>query len=116
VAINSRIYECMMLCWRGEPGDLRRAHGIAAQVMKQSEKHAAMQTNALFCLARVQLGRLQLRDALEAAREAHRRLRDGPVEEWEELIRLTFIETLIAEGHDQEADEALWAAFEAVRQ
>jgi tetratricopeptide (TPR) repeat protein len=116
LAINSRIYECMLLTWRGEPGDLKRAHALSQQVVKASEKHAGMQTTALFCLARVQLARLQLKDAIEAAREAHRRLRDGPVEEWEELIRLCFIEALIADGQNQEADEALWAAFEAVRQ
>jgi len=116
LAINSRLYECMMLSWRSEPGDLKRAATIAAQLVDACQAHPALQTIALFCVARVRLARCQLPEALEAARDAYRRLRDAPVEELEELIRLCHLEALYAEGLVDEADEALRSAFEAVRQ
>lgn len=116
LAINSRLYECLMLTWRGEPGDLKRAGIIAAQIVDACHPHPALQTIALFCHARVQLERREVQGALDAAREAHRRLRDAPVEELEELIRLCHVEALFAEGLLEEADDALRAAFEAVRQ
>jgi tetratricopeptide (TPR) repeat protein len=116
LAINSRLYECMMLTWRSEPGDLKRASTIAAQLVEACQAHPALQTIALFCVARVRLAKRQIPEALEAARDAYRRLRDAPVEELEELIRLCHLEALYAEGLVDEADEALRSAFEAVRQ
>ncbi len=116
LAINSRLYECLMLTWRGEPGDLKRASVIAAQIVEACHPHPALQTIALFCHARVQLERRNLREALEAARDAHRRLRDAPVEELEELIRFCHVEALYAEGLVDDGDDALRAAFESVRQ
>ncbi|MBM4359504.1 MAG: protein kinase [Deltaproteobacteria bacterium] len=116
LAINSRLYECLMLTWRGEPADLKRASVIASQIVEACHPHPGLQTIALFCQARVDLQRRNVREALEAAREAHRRLRDAPVEELEELIRDCHVEALYAEGLIGEADEALRAAFEAVRQ
>ena len=43
------------------------------------------------------------------------RLRDAPVEELEEFIRLSFIDALIACGREEEANEALRAAYAAVQ-
>ena len=74
------------------------------------------QVIALFALARMQLIRRETSEALEASREAHRRLDDGPVEEWDEHIRLCFIEALLATGNDAEADQVLGIAFEVIRQ
>jgi serine/threonine protein kinase/tetratricopeptide (TPR) repeat protein len=116
LAINSRMYEVQILIWRAEPGDLKRAHVIAGQVMQACASHPALQSIALFCTALVQLARRELTEALDAAEEAHRRLRDAPVEELEELIRLCFVDTLLAVGRENDANEALRAAFEAVRQ
>ena len=115
LAINSRLYEILMLTWRAEPGDLKRAYVLAGQITQAAERHQSLQTVALFGTARVQLARHQFQEALVAAREAHRRLRDAPVEELEEFIRLSFIDALIACGREEEANEALRAAYAAVQ-
>ena len=73
-----------------------------------------LQVIALFCRARVQFTRRQVDEALEAAREAYQRLEDGPVEEWDEQIRLVLAEALIAKGHDEEANQILQTAFDIV--
>ncbi len=117
LAINARVYEALLLTWRGEPGDFRNAHELVNQVMHATQTHIGLQTIALFAFAKVQLARRQLGEALESAREAHRRLTaSGPVEEWDELIRLCFIEALLANGQTQEADQTLKAAFDAIGQ
>jgi serine/threonine protein kinase/tetratricopeptide (TPR) repeat protein len=113
---NAKVYEAMMLTWRGEPGDLRRAYELAQQSVEATRTLLALQIISLYILARVQLSRRQLPEALEAATEAHRRLGDGPVEEWDEHIRLVFVEALLASGKGELADEALRTAFEAIRQ
>ena len=76
----------------------------------------ALQIISLYIMAKVQLARRQLAEALASASEAHRRLGDGPVEEWDEHIRLGFVEALRAAGQGEEADEALRTAYEAIRQ
>ncbi|MBW2457613.1 MAG: protein kinase [Deltaproteobacteria bacterium] len=116
LSTTARIYESMMLGWRGEPGDFRRGYELAQHAMEASEKLLAQQVIALFALARMQLIRHEGNAALEAAREAHRRLDDGPVEEWDEHIRLCFVEALLATGNDDEADRVLGVAFEVMRQ
>jgi tetratricopeptide (TPR) repeat protein len=116
VAINARMYETVMLVWRGAPGDLRHAHALATHVVQASEAQLGLQVIALFALARVQLARRDLGSALEVAAEAHRRLGDGPVEEWDEAIRLCYVEALLAGGMREQADEVLRASFEVVRQ
>ena len=116
LGINCRIYEATMLVWRGEPGDLRHAMALAEYVLEATRDKPGLQVIALFALARVRLARRDVDAALSAAAEAHRRLDDGPVEEWDELIRLCYIEALLAKGRTQEADEALRVAFETVRQ
>ena len=62
----------------------------------------------------MQLARRELAAALELAREANHRLDHGPVEEWEEAIRLTLIEALLESGLEAEADPLLDRAFAAV--
>jgi tetratricopeptide (TPR) repeat protein len=116
VAHNTRIYEAMMLTWRGQPGDLRRAHELASYALEATEQHPGLQVIALFAMAKVQFARRELDSGLQAAAEAHRRLGDGPVEEWDEHIRLVYVETLLAAGQQGNADEVLRTAFEAVRQ
>jgi tetratricopeptide (TPR) repeat protein len=116
VAHNTRIYEAMMLTWRGQPGDLRRAHELASYSLEATEQHPGLQVIALFAMAKVQFARRELDSGLQAAAEAHRRLGDGPVEEWDEHIRLVYVETLLAAGQQGNADEVLRTAFEAVRQ
>jgi tetratricopeptide (TPR) repeat protein len=114
-AINCRVYEAMMLVWRGEPGDLRYAHQLSLQVMEATRTQLALQTIALYILARVQLARRHVVEAVAAAQEAHRRLADSPVEEWDELIRLVYVEALLAAGQPADADRALHAAFDVLR-
>ncbi len=110
LGINCRIYEATMLVWRGAPGDMRHANALANHVMEATRTQLGLQVIALFCQARVQYTRRLLDDAVEAAREAYRRIDDGPVEEWDEQIRLVLVESLIALGLDGEADQVLQAA------
>lgn len=105
-----------MLVWRGEPGDLRHAFELATHATEASRTLLSQQVIALYAVARVQLARQQLVEALAAAGEAHRRLNDGPVEEWDEQIRLCYVYTLLSCGQEREANVALAAAFEALRQ
>jgi serine/threonine protein kinase/tetratricopeptide (TPR) repeat protein len=114
LAINSRIYEAMMLVWRGEPGDLRHAYELARHASEASRTLLSQQPVALFALARVQLARRELTEALTAATAAHRRLNDAPMEEWDEHIRLCYVQTLLACGKESEANDALAIAFETL--
>lgn len=110
--IHARTYETMFLVWRGAPGDLGGALAMAKFVCDETRHHPALQTAANMALARVQLARRAVESAVEAARDAHQRLALGPVEEWEEYIRLTLIEALLAAGELEEADATLQVAFD----
>jgi tetratricopeptide (TPR) repeat protein len=109
--INTRIYEIIFLIWRGAPGDLATALNLARWVVDETQAQPALQILAVFALSRVQLARRAIEAAVETARDANARLAAAPVEEWEELIRLTLIEALLASGEEQEANAALDAAF-----
>ncbi|WP_437562836.1 serine/threonine-protein kinase [Sorangium sp. So ce542] len=114
--IAGRLYEAIFLVWRGAPGDYGTAHSIARWLCEETARHAtALQAMASFALARVQLARRELRAAVEAAREAARHLEGGPIEEWNDAIRLTLVEALLAAGEEREAHAALDAAFTALR-
>ncbi|MFT3764189.1 MAG: protein kinase [Minicystis sp.] len=112
--IHTRCYEAIFLVWRGAPGDLGAAHTLARFVCDETRSIPALYTTAIFVLAKVQLARRYLESALELSREAIQRLEALPVEEWEEFTRLTMVESLLAMGHEQEADMVLDAAFQAV--
>jgi tetratricopeptide (TPR) repeat protein len=112
--IHTRVYETVMLVWRGAPGDLGTALNLARYVESETRTHVALYPEALFALSRVQLARRVLDSALESATEANRRLEAGPIEEWDDFIRLTKIEVLAACGRQQEADVLLEKAFLAV--
>lgn len=112
--IHTRVYESVFLVWRGAPGDLGAALSIARYVEGATQEHPALQIEGCFLLAHVQLARRAIDAALEAAREANQRLLAAPVEEWEEFIRLTLVEALLAAGEPEEADAALEAGFQAL--
>ena len=112
--IHTRVYETVMLVWRGAPGDLGTALNLARYVEGETRSHPALYPEALFAMSRVQLARRVLDGALETATEANRRLEAVPTEEWDDFIRLTRIEVLSAVGRQQEADFHLEAAFNAV--
>ena len=105
-----------MLVWRGEPGDLRHAHALVEHVLDATQSHIGLQVIALFTKARVQLTRRQVDEAVEAAREAYRRIHEGPVEEWDEHIRLCLVECLLAQREEAEADQVLRTAFAVIQQ
>ncbi|MBK8257817.1 MAG: protein kinase [Polyangiaceae bacterium] len=105
--INARVYETVFLVWRGAPGDLGAAVQMARYLMEETRNVPSLQINASFAYARVQLARRDLGAAIEAARDAYRRASAGPVEEWEEYIRLTLAEALLEAGATQEADMVL---------
>ena len=109
--IHARVYEAMFLVWRGGPGDLGAALGLARHVVEDTRSYPALQVTTSFVLARVQLARRALEAALEAARDANQRLATGPVEEWEEFVRLTLIEALLMSHEYEEANAVLDVAF-----
>jgi tetratricopeptide (TPR) repeat protein len=113
--IHTRLYEAIFLVWRGGPGDLGGAHHLAHFACEQTRSMPSLYHDAVFALARVQLARRYLEQAVLAAREVERRLAAGPVEEWEEYMRLTLVEALLAVGQRDEALSALDTAFCAVR-
>jgi tetratricopeptide (TPR) repeat protein len=112
--VLTRSYEAIFLVWRGAPGDLGAAHTLARFVADETRKNPSLYWIGLFVVARVQLARRYLDVALEAAREVDRRLAAGPVEEWDEYMRLTHVEVLLALDRHEEADQALAAAFTTV--
>src|SRR5262249_32311302 len=105
--INARVYETVFLVWRGAPGDLGASLQLARYLLEETRSVPSLQVNASFAYARVQLARRDLGAAIEAARDAYRRASAGPVEEWEEHIRLTLVEALLQAGATQEADMVL---------
>ncbi len=113
--LNARVYETIFLVWRGAPGDLGTALNLARYLESEARSHPSLYTEAMFALARVQLARRVLEGALEAASEANQRLAAGPIEEWDEYIRLTMIEALFASGMNEEADAVIDSAFRALR-
>ncbi len=112
--IQSRCYEAIFLVWRGAPGDLGAAQTLARYVCDETRTNPGLYTVAIFVLAKVQLARRYLESALEIAREVNQRLAAGPVEEWDEYMRLTMIEALLALGFERDADAVLETAFQAV--
>ncbi|MCK6589633.1 MAG: AAA family ATPase, partial [Polyangiaceae bacterium] len=112
--IHTRVYESVFLVWRGAPGDLGAALSIARYVEGATREHPALQIEGCFLLSHVQLARRAIDAAVEAAREANQRLLAGPVEEWEEFIRLNLVEALVAAGELEEADTVLEAAYQAL--
>jgi hypothetical protein len=112
--IHARCYEAMFLVWRGAPGDLGAAHTLAHFVHAETQQNPGLYIIALFVLARVQLARRYMESALELCRDANVRLAALPVEEWEEYIRLTYVETLLAMDMPADADQVLDLAFRSV--
>jgi tetratricopeptide (TPR) repeat protein len=112
--VFARIYEAVFLCWRGAPGDHGVALTVARQAVEEARPHVAILPQARFALARVQLARRAIDAAVETAREAAHAIDGMPVEEWEEAIRLTLVEALLAAGEIEEADHALDMAFRLV--
>ncbi|MFO0592948.1 MAG: protein kinase [Polyangiaceae bacterium] len=109
--INARVYETVFLVWRGAPGDLGAALQLARYLLEETRQVPSLQINASFAYACVQLARRDLNAAIDAARDAYRRASAGPVEEWEEYIRLTLVQTLLLAGATQEADMVLDVAY-----
>jgi tetratricopeptide (TPR) repeat protein len=112
--VHTRCYEAIFLVWRGAPGDLGAAQNLARYVCDETRQNPGLYTVAMFVFARVQLARRFLESALESAREVNQRLAAGPVEEWDEYMRLTMIESLDALGLHDEAGAVIDAAFRAV--
>jgi tetratricopeptide (TPR) repeat protein len=112
--IHARCYEAIFLVWRGAPGDLAAAHTLARYVCEETQQHPGLYTIARFVLAKVQLSRRYVESAMEIAREVNQRLAAGPVEEWDEYMRLTLIDALFALGYEADADAVIDTAFRAV--
>ena len=103
--INTRIYETIFLVWRGAPGDLGhgpepRPLGHRGDARAARAANPARSSRSRGCSSRG--ARSTQRSRPRATRTT--RLASAPVEEWEELIRLTFFEALLSAGEDEEAN------------
>jgi tetratricopeptide (TPR) repeat protein len=124
--VNCRLYEALLLLWRyalaraegrassSDASDLNAAQGLAAFVQAEARTLPALATSAKFITAAVAYSRGQLQDAREQASSAVASLATVPMEEWEELLYLTLVETHLALGENAEADKVLEAAFNCV--
>ncbi len=120
--INARVYEALLLLWRhaaamsegrGSPeaSDLGAAQALAAFVQAEVRALPSLATTSKFLCAAVALARGQLQEARELATGAVAALATVPMEEFDELLYLTLVETHIALGSEGEADTALEAGF-----
>jgi len=122
--INARVYEALILTWRGAPGDLATALGMVETLSRDVGSVPALAPVAAFLAAHVHLsigrtvqgqaGRPSLERALAHALDFVRLLEQTPVEEWEELARLTLVDGHLRLGHHAEADAALHVAHARV--
>ena len=113
--LTSKLYEAVMLAWRGGPGDLGAALQIVQRVRAEATAYPVTEIEATALLARIQFSRRAFEAAIEACEDALARLQAvGSAEEGEELLRLTHVEALLACGQTSEADAALEAAWHCV--
>jgi tetratricopeptide (TPR) repeat protein len=113
--LNSRMYEAEILVWRGEPGDLRNAFEIIQDCRVPAQDHPLSSVAILAVLAQVPRARSNPEECISACEEALRSLAVvGAMEEGEEMLRLTYVETLFDLGHIPQAVEALRGAHYCV--
>lgn len=113
----ARMYEAELLTWRGAPGDLSAAITSVEKARADATSHPITLIEATGVLAEVQLARRDFAACLAACEDALSRLAAvGSVEEGEEMLRLTYVEVLLALGRDEEADQAIRSAYDCVIQ
>jgi len=122
--INARVYEAIIATWRGAQGDLAAALNISEALSGDVASMPALAPTAAFLAAHVHLSigrnlqepasRQPVEHAVEHALEFERLVAKKPVEEWEELARLTLFDGLVRLGRTAEADRALRLAFDRV--
>ena len=114
--LNSRMYEVVMLVWRGGPGDLGLALSTAQWLCTESRVHAGPLHDGDLRARRASSspGASSACRARARPRRLNHRLESGPVEEWEEGTRLTLVEALLESGLEKEADRELDRAFAAL--
>jgi tetratricopeptide (TPR) repeat protein len=115
--LNARMCEAAILTWRGEPGDLATARKLIEEVRTEAAQHPVSFVDATAVLGQVALARRDLQEAQHACEEALAGLADvASMQEGEEMLRLTYVETLLALGHPEVADAALLEAHSCVIQ
>ncbi len=114
LGVNARIYQALMLSWRGAPGDLRTAADCAARAEALTAANPSLLAVTHFATAVVQLTRRQLDEALAAIEKSFGLLESAAVEEWDEAIHLCYVEILLARGDEKRADEILDRAFSRI--
>lgn len=113
--LNARIYEAIMLTWRGEPGDLRDARELIESCRTDAVNHPVSYVEATAVLGQVHRARRDLTACVDACKDALQRLAEiGSMEEGEEMLRLTFTEALFDLGRTEEAISALREAYSCV--
>jgi eukaryotic-like serine/threonine-protein kinase len=113
--LNSRIYEAEILCWRGEPGDLREALQLIETCQREAGDHPVSYVEATGVLGQVHRARRDLPSCVAACEDALERLGAiGSMEEGEEMLRLTYAEALFDLGRNDEALGALHEAYACV--
>jgi tetratricopeptide (TPR) repeat protein len=114
LGVNARIYQALMLSWRGAPGDLRTAANCAARAEALAAANPSLLAVTHFATAVVQLTRRQFDEALVAIENSFELLKSATVEEWDEAIHLCYVEILLARGDEKRADEILARAFRRI--
>jgi tetratricopeptide (TPR) repeat protein len=112
--VHTRTYEAMFLTLRGNPGDYAAARDLAHTCASLTRTIPSLAHIPSFLMARVHLLKRSPAEALPSAEAAHAQLALGPVEEWEEYIRLTHVQVLDALGRTGQAAAAIGAAFDAL--
>jgi len=113
--LNSRIYEAVMLTWRGEPGDLRDALMTIEACRAEANDHPVSYVEATSVLAQVHRARRDLSACLIACEDALEKLATiGAMEEGEEMLWLTYSETLLDLGQGEKAQSAIHHAYRCV--
>ena len=112
--VHTRTYEAMFLTLRGNPGDYAAARDLAQTCASLTRTIPSLAHIPSFLMARVHLLKRSPAEALPSAEAAYAQLALGPVEEWEEYIRLTYVQVLDALGRTGQAAAAIGAAFDAL--
>jgi eukaryotic-like serine/threonine-protein kinase len=107
----SLLYEAISLVWRGGPTDGDEALNLAKEAQSFAAGTSALGVATHAVIASAQNSRRAFHAAIETAQECLSLIKSGGIWEWEELVRWTLIDSLVALGEREEANLALNEAF-----
>jgi eukaryotic-like serine/threonine-protein kinase len=106
----SYVYRSLTACLEGQPREAEEHARSATRILREVQP---VLPGALAALAQALLQQGKTDEALAPAEEAYRRLQDlGRVDDNESLIRLTYVECLLAAGRTDEGRRVLGSAHQ----